>query len=539
MKKRALFSTYDKKDIVDLASFLVESGWEIISTGGTAEHLQNNNISVIDIADITGLLDGFSGRLKTMHPAIHGGLLAKRNDSAHIEALEKQGYGTIDLLCANLYPFFEKVQTRLPEEELLDCIDMGGPAMLRSAAKNYKDVIVLMDHEDYPAVIEAIKKGDVPEKLRRKFAAKAFNLTAAYDAAIAVHLLDDEKYPLYWNMSLRKLSMLRYGENKHQASGLYLNTDNSGSFSSIEQLGGKQLSYNNVRDIDLAWKAVCSFGLSDDGTVPKSEEDVHKLLPDLPKAPPVCCVVVKHTTICAIALGKDLNEAYSKAYVCDPTSLFEGIIACNVPINTEIARKLVDLSLHIVIAPDFSEEALEILSKIDELRVMRSKYAPHERLSCTSIDGGLLVQDSDNLLLEKWDVVTKVKPTQQETQDMIFALRAVTYIQSNAVVIVKNQAALGIASGETNRVWAAEIALNRATRAIFAATKLGHDDGEPAHVLAVDAAFHDPDAVEVAAATGIKAIVQPGGSLNDDAIIEACDNLGIAMVLTGTRHFKH
>jgi len=538
MKKRALISTYDKTDVSEFTSFLVETGWEILSTGGTLKHLVENNISVIDVSDVTGFPDCFSGRVKTLHPAIHGGILAKRNDPSHIEALEKQGFATIDLVCANLYPFFEKVQTRLPEDEILEFIDMGGPAMLRSAAKNYQDVIVVSDPADYPAVISALKAGNVPIGLRKKLAGKVFNLTGAYDASIARHLLNED-YPDYWALSAKKVQRLRYGENEHQNASLYLNTDGTGSFSSMEQLNGKLLSYNNVRDVDLAWRAVCAYGLSSDGTRPQAEEEIAHLLPNIPKLPFACCVSVKHTTPCGIALGKDLDEAYTKTFNCDPVSIYDSVIACNVPVDAGVAKKLLDLFLNIIIAPDFTEEALEILRQNEDLRIIKSQYAPMEKLEFVSIDGGLLVQDTDRKLLAKWDVVTKVHPDPQEVQDMLFGIKAVTYAKSNAIVIVKNLAALGIASGETNRVWATELALSRASRAIAVAAQMGSDDGTPARVLVTDAFFEFPDVIEVAEATGIKTIVQSGDHQKDKHIIEVCNNLGMAMVFTGTRHFKH
>ncbi|MDR2485023.1 MAG: bifunctional phosphoribosylaminoimidazolecarboxamide formyltransferase/IMP cyclohydrolase [Treponema sp.] len=538
MKKRALISVYDKKGAGELASFLVESGWEILSTGGTAKYLGEENIPVIDVSAVTGFPEFLDGRVKTLHPAIHGGVLAKRNRASHLETLEQQGFAPIDLVCVNLYPFFEKVQGKLSEEETLEFIDIGGTAMLRSGAKNYHDVIVLTDPADYEEVIAGLKIGTLPVIFRKRLAGKAFDLTAAYDAAIARYLLD-ETYPSYWPVSIKKAHSLRYGENSHQSAALYLNTDKSGAFSSMEQLGGKELSYNNIRDIDLAWKAVCAFGLSADGTSPQGEEEITRLLPDLPQPPSVCCVAVKHTTPCGIALGKDLAEAYAKAYSCDPVSIFGGIVACNVPVDPVNAEKLSDMFLDIIIAPGFDEEALKILKQKKDLRIMKTRYAPREKLECISIDGGLLVQDSDRKLIEKWDVVTQAQPEPRDVQDMLFSIRAVSYVKSNAIVVVKKQAALGIGSGETNRIWAAELALNRAARAVATAAQAGTDDGEPARVLASDAFFPFPDVIEVAAATGIKTIVQPGGSQKDRSLVEICDKLGVAMVFTGTRHFRH
>jgi phosphoribosylaminoimidazolecarboxamide formyltransferase/IMP cyclohydrolase len=538
MKKRALISVYNKKGISELASFLVESGWEILSTGGTAQYLEKHTIPVTNVSTITGFPEYLDGRVKTLHPAIHGGLLAKRSEASHLEALEKQGFAPIDLVCVNLYPFFEKAQSGLPEGETLEFIDIGGTAMLRSAAKNYQDVIPLSDPEDYEGIIQKLKSGTIPLEFRKRLAGKVFDLIAAYDAAIARYLLD-EPYPAYWPVSVKKGKSLRYGENSHQTAVLYSNTDKSGAFSSMEQLAGKELSYNNIRDIDLAWKTVCAFGLSADGTLPQGEEDVVRLLPDLPKLPPVCCVGVKHTTPCGIALGKDLHEAYEKTYICDPVSIFGSIVACNVPVDLVCAEKLSELFLEILIAPGFDPEALKILKQKKDLRIMHAAYAPREKKECISIDGGLLVQDTNRKLIEKWEVVTKVQPEPQDIPDMIFGIRAVSYVKSNAIVVVKKQAALGIGAGETNRIWAAELALSRAARAVASAVQTGIDDGEPARVLISDAFFPFPDVIELAAATGIKTVVQPGGSQKDQFLVETCNKLGIAMIFTGTRHFRH
>jgi phosphoribosylaminoimidazolecarboxamide formyltransferase/IMP cyclohydrolase len=538
MKKRALISVYDKKGISELASFLAESGWEILSTGGTAQYLAEHTIPVTDVSQVTGCPELLDGRVKTLHPAIHGGLMAKRGEASHLEALEKQGFAPIDLVCVNLYPFFEKVKIGLSEEEVLEFIDIGGTALLRSAAKNYRDVISLSDPADYGLVIQKLKAGTISLEFRRTLAGKGFSLIAAYDAAIARYMLD-EPYPAYWPISVKKSQPLRYGENSHQTAALYANTDTFGAISSMKQLAGKELSYNNIRDIDLAWKAVCAFGLSADGTPPQGEAEVVRLLPDMPKLPPVCCVAVKHTTPCGIALGKDLHEAYEKTYICDPVSIFGGIIACNVPVDPVNAEKFSELFLEIIIAPDFDPEALKILQQKQDLRIMKASYAPREKLECISVDGGLLVQETNRKLIEKWEVVTKAQPDPQDIPNAIFGMRAVGYVKSNAIVVVKHHAALGIGAGETNRIWAAELALSRAARAVVTAAQTGIDDGDPARVLASDAFFPFPDVIELAAATGIKTIVQPGGSQKDQSLVKTCDRLGIAMIFTGARHFRH
>jgi phosphoribosylaminoimidazolecarboxamide formyltransferase/IMP cyclohydrolase len=403
-------------------------------------------------------------------------------------------------------------------------------------------VLVLTDPADYGEVIDGLTAGGPAMEFRKRLAGKVFDLTAAYDGAIARYLLD-EAYPEYLPLSLRKAQTLRYGENGHQGAALYLNTDRPGALGTMEQLHGKELSYNNIRDLDLAWKAACAFGLEADRTTAQGEADLERLLPDLSvKAggmPPVCCVAVKHNTPCGIALGNTLGEAYEKTYACDPVSIFGGIVASNVPVDAAVAERLGDLFLEIVAAPDFEEKALEILKKKKNLRIIRIPVSPREKWEYVSVDGGLLVQEANRRLLEKWEVVTKTAPPPEDWGDMIFGMRTAAYVKSNAIVVVKNRAAVGIGGGETNRIWAAELALNRSARLIAAAAEAGKDDGVPARVLASDAFFPFPDVAEAAAAAGIKTIIQPGGSQNDRLSVEACDRLGLAMVFTGIRHFKH
>ncbi|MFP3041527.1 bifunctional phosphoribosylaminoimidazolecarboxamide formyltransferase/IMP cyclohydrolase [Treponema primitia] len=553
MKKRALISVFDKDGILELASYLSGADWEILSTGGTSKHLQENNIPVTDVSAVTGFPECLDGRVKTLHPAIHAGLLARRDVASHMETLEKQGLSPIDLVCVNLYPFFDKVQAGLSLEETVEFIDIGGPTMLRSASKNYRDVIVLTDPADYTETIRGLKAGHVPVEFRMRLAGKVFNLTSAYDAAISRYLLGTgtvdtaEAYPSYWPQSLKKAQGLRYGENSHQSAAFYINTDRPGALGSMEQLQGKELSYNNIRDLDLAWKAACAFGLPADNTPPQGEDDVARLLPGYTlKAlgSPVCCVAVKHNTPCGISLGRNLEEAYAKTFACDPVSIFGGIVASNVIMDVATAEKLGELFLEIVVAPDFESGALEIFKKKKNLRVMRALRAPRENQECVSVDGGLLVQESNRKLLEKWDVVTKAAPESADIPDMLFGMRAVSYVKSNAIVVVKDTAAVGIGGGETNRIWAAELALNRSAHTIAAAAEKGapgaiKTDGAPARVLASDAFFPFPDVAEAAADAGIRTIIQVGGSQNDNLSIEACDKLGLAMVFTGTRHFKH
>jgi phosphoribosylaminoimidazolecarboxamide formyltransferase/IMP cyclohydrolase len=408
--------------------------------------------------------------------------------------------------------------------------------MLRSAAKNYRDVLVLTDPTDYAGAIAGLKAGNVPPEFKKRLAGKVFDLTSAYDAAIARYLLDEE-YPQYWPLPLKKSQSLRYGENGHQSAALYLHTGLPGVLGCMEQLNGKELGYNNIRDLDLAWKAACAFGLPAAGTAPLGEDEVKQLVSPLAGGGAIapnmkaCCVAVKHNTPCGIALGDTLPAAYEKTYACDPVSIFGGIVACTVKVDALTAAKLGELFLEIVAAPDFDPEALEILKKKKNLRVLKMGKAPLETHEYTGVDGGLLVQQSDRRLLEKWEVVTKARPAVEDLKDMIFGIRAVTFVKSNAVMIVKDEAATGIGGGQVNRIWPTAQSLERS-----AAVTGG---GAPARVLASDAFFPFADVVETAAAAGIKAIIQPGGSVNDKLSIEACDRHGIAMVFTGLRHFKH
>jgi len=549
MKKRALISVFYKDGILELASFLKSSGWEIVSTGGTSKFLQENKIPVTDVSSITGFPECLDGRVKTLHPAIHAGILARRDVKSHMSTLKSQKLGTIDLVCVNLYPFFEKVQAGLSEEDTIEFIDIGGPGMLRSAAKNHKDVIVLTDPADYPKTIKGLKAGEVPYEFRKRLAGKVFDLTSAYDAAIARYLLDED-YPRYLPLSLQMGQSLRYGENAHQSAALYLHTDRPGVLSAMKQLHGKELGYNNIKDLDIAWKAACAFGLKEDKTKPLGEAKIKKLLPkdavkdDINKK--ICCVAVKHNTPCGIAAGDTLLDAYEKVFACDPVSIFGGIIACNTIVDENVAIRLSELFLEIVAAPEFSDKALNVLKQKKNLRIIELKTSPKEKFEYTAVDGGLLVQECDKTVLEKWEVVTKAAPDKRDIPDMIFGMRAVTFVKSNAIMIVKEQSATGIGGGQVNRIWPAKQALERSTDVIKKASQESADtggspwsDSEPSRVLASDAFFPFSDIVEAAAKAGIKTIIQPGGSMNDKLSIEACDKHGIAMVFTGTRHFKH
>lgn len=547
MKRRALISVFYKDGVLDLAKALVDSGWEILSTGGTAKHLKENGLAVTDVSAVTGFPECLDGRVKTLHPAIHAGLLARRGEKTHMDTLEALGLGTIDLVCVNLYPFFEKAQAGLGLEETVEFIDIGGPTMLRSAAKNFPDVLVLTDPADYPATLEGLTSGGPDLAFRKRLAGKVFDLTSAYDAAVARYLLDEE-YPEYFPVSMRKKQSLRYGENGHQSAALYLAADSVGALGAMEQLQGKELSYNNIRDLDMAWKTACAFGLPSAGVAPVGAADVERLLGvsagnsnELRNAkfalPAV--VAVKHNTPCGVALAPTLLEAYRKTFACDPVSIYGGIIACTVPVDGATAKELAELFLEIVAAPGFTSEALEVFKAKKNLRVMVARRAPADRTEFTAVDGGLLVQSADRVLMDKWEVVTKARPAEEDIPDMVFGMRAVTFVKSNAIVVAKDLAAIGIGGGQTNRIWPANHALGRAAEYVKAAKEAGTGDGSPARVLASDAFFPFSDIVESAAAAGVRSIIQPGGSIRDKESIEACDRLGLAMVFTGTRHFKH
>lgn len=500
MIKRALISVYNKENILKLAKFLIDIDVEIISTGGTYIYLKDNGIKVIEISEVTGFEEMLDGRVKTLHPVIHSGILAIRDNKEHMEVLHKKNIMPIDLVVVNLYPFFEKVQEDISFEEKVEFIDIGGPTMLRAAAKNFKDVLVLSDTKDYDGIIEQLKeKGSVSLEARRKLAGKVFNLISAYDAAVSNFLLGDDEYPDYLSLSYKKSMDLRYGENPHQSAAYYEANVEKGAMKMFMQLNGKELSYNNIKDMDIAWKVVNEF-----------EE--------------TACCAVKHNTPCGAAIGIDVCDAYIKTYECDPVSIFGGIVAFNKKVDKAAAEEMVKIFLEVVIAPDYEEEALEILKTKKNLRVIKCSVKPNKSLELVSVDGGILVQQSDNKFIDKLTVVTESKPSEDELKDLIFAMKIVKYVKSNAIVAAKNGVAKGIGGGQVNRIWAASEALDRAKDGI---------------VIASDAFFPFSDVALEAAKYNIKAIIQPGGSIRDKDSIEVCDEHGISMIFTGVRHFKH
>ncbi|MCM0649545.1 bifunctional phosphoribosylaminoimidazolecarboxamide formyltransferase/IMP cyclohydrolase [Clostridium swellfunianum] len=499
MLKRALISVYDKTNLLPLARFFKDKDIEILSTGGTYRFLKENNIEVTEVSEVTGFEEILDGRVKTLHPVIHGGILAIRDNNEHMETIKRKDITPIDIVVVNLYPFFDKVEENISFEEKVEFIDIGGPTMIRAAAKNFKDVIVLTDTKDYEDIINQLEKsGQVDFVTRRRLAGKVFNLMSAYDAAISGFLLEDS-YPEYFTASYKKLMDLRYGENPHQSAAYYTSTTGKGAIKTFSQLNGKELSYNNIKDMDIAWKVVSEF-----------EETV--------------CCAVKHNTPCGVALGQSVQEAYLKAFECDPVSIFGGIVAFNKKVDKITAEELVKIFLEIVIAPDFDEEAIEVLKAKKNLRIIKGESKPQNDLEFVSVDGGILVQATDKKLIEGINYVTEKKPTEHQMTDLMFGMKVVKYIKSNAIVVIKDGMAKGIGGGQTNRIWAAAQALDRAKNGV---------------VLASDAFFPFGDVAEEAAKHNIKAIIQPGGSIRDNDSIEVCNNHGIAMVFTGIRHFKH
>ena len=503
MKKRALISVFYKDGVVEFAKFLESKGVEIISTGGTYRVLKESGVNCIEVNEVTDFPEMLDGRVKTLHPFIHGGILAIRGNEEHMKTIEEHKINPIDYVVVNLYPFFEKVKEEgLSFEEKVEFIDIGGPTMLRAAAKNFQDVVVISDQNDYGKVMKEIEEqGEVSYKTKKKLAGKVFNLMGAYDSAIANFMLadDEEEYPEYLSVSFKKKQGLRYGENSHQSAAFYESTTVEGAMNSFDILNGKELSYNNFKDMDIAWKCANEYD------------------------EPSCCAL-KHNTPCGVAIGKTPYEAYTKAYAVDPTSIFGGIVAFNRKVDKATAEEMVKIFLEVIAAPDYDDDALEVLKTKKNLRVLKVHQKPQDQKYMVTVDGGILVQEEDKKLIDEIKVVTEKKPTEEEMKDLLFAMKAVKYVKSNAIVVANDEVALGIGGGQVNRIWPAEDALER---------------GKGATVLASDAFFPFRDIVDTAAKYGIKAIIQPGGSIRDQESIDACNEHGIAMVFTGLRHFKH
>ncbi|ROI14665.1 bifunctional phosphoribosylaminoimidazolecarboxamide formyltransferase/IMP cyclohydrolase [Epilithonimonas hominis] len=503
-KKRALISVSDKSGLVDFAKFLEANNYELISTGGTFKHLKDAGLNPIQIDEVTDFPEMLDGRVKTLHPKVHGGLLAVRSNEEHMKTVQDYEIGLIDMVIVNLYPFFENVNKDISLDEKVEFIDIGGPSMLRSAAKNFNSVTVLTDVNDYQIVkIEMEQNGNTYIETRKKLAGKVFNLTSAYDAAISSMLLDEE-YPTYLNASYKKVSDLRYGENPHQSAAYYTSTFENGAMKDFEILGGKELSFNNLHDMDLCWKVVNEF----------KEE--------------LACCAVKHSTPCGVAVGTTALETYTKTFECDPVSIFGGIIGMNYKVDAATAEELNKTFLEIVMATDFDEDALEILRKKKNLRIIKIKNAVSDKQVWVKIDGGMLVQNADDQFSEDIKLMTATAPTEEQRKALLFSQRVVKYVKSNAIVVSNGVQAIGIGGGQVNRIWATQQAIERAKSKF---------DGKL--VLASDAFFPFRDVVDFCAQEGIKAIIQPGGSMKDNDSIEAANEHQIPMLFTGMRHFLH
>jgi phosphoribosylaminoimidazolecarboxamide formyltransferase/IMP cyclohydrolase len=521
---RALLSVSDKAGLVDFARALADQGVELISTGGTRKALADAGLAVRDVADVTGFPEMMDGRVKTLHPAVHGGLLAIRDNSEHKLAMDAHGIHPIDLLVVNLYPFEATVAKGADFDTCVENIDIGGPAMIRAAAKNHAAVAVVVDPEDYDALLAAMQanNGATTLDLRKKLAAKAYARTGVYDAAIsnwfAQQLADPA--PAYRAVGGRLAEALRYGENPHQSAAFYRTPEQRLGVATARQMQGKQLSYNNINDTDAAYECVAEF------------DPVRT----------AACAIIKHANPCGVAEGASLLDAYRKALACDPVSAFGGIVALNRPLDAEAARAITEIFTEVIIAPDASEEAIAIVGAKKNLRLLLAGGLPDPRaqgMLVKSVAGGMLVQSRDNAVVDDMalKVVTKRAPTPAELRDLAFAFRIAKHVKSNTIVYAKDLATVGIGAGQMSRIDSARIAARKAQDAAEAAGL--KEPLTKGSVVASDAFFPFADGLLVAIEAGATAVIQPGGSVRDDLVIQAADEHGIAMVFTGTRHFKH
>jgi phosphoribosylaminoimidazolecarboxamide formyltransferase/IMP cyclohydrolase len=521
---RALLSVSDKTGLIDFARALVGYGIELISTGGTAKAIKDAGFPVIDVSELTGFPEMMDGRVKTLHPKVHGGLLAIRANKEHAAAMEKHGIKPIDLLVVNLYPFEATVAKGAGYDDCIENIDIGGPAMIRAAAKNHADVAVVVEPADYEKVLAELAQhsGMTTFELRQALAAKAYARTAAYDAAISNWFADTlhEEAPDYRAFGGELIQALRYGENPHQTAAFYRAPVKRLGVTTARQLQGKELSYNNINDTDAAYECVAEF--------------------DPRKGP--ACVIVKHANPCGVAEGASLLDAYKKALACDPVSAFGGIVALNGKLDAEAAKAITEIFTEVIIAPDASEEAIKIVATKKNLRLLLAGGLPDPRakgLTVKSVAGGLLVQSRDNAVVDEMQLktVTKRAPSEQELADLRFAFRVAKHVKSNTIVYAKDRSTVGIGAGQMSRVDSARIAARKAEDAAQA-MKLP----EPltkGSVVASDAFFPFPDGLLATIEAGATAVIQPGGSVNDDKVIAAADEHNVAMVFTGVRHFRH
>ncbi len=508
--KRALVSVSDKTNLVSFVQELVSLGYEIISTGGTKKALDEAGIKTIGISDVTGFPEIMDGRVKTLHPNVHGALLCVRDNPDHVRQLKELNIDYIDLVCVNLYPFKQTLQKEgVTHEEIIENIDIGGPSMLRSASKNYASIPVIVDPNDYDAVICELKEhGETSLSTREHLAAKVFRHTAAYDTIIAQYLSEKtkEKFPENFTITYEKVQDLRYGENPHQDAAFYQASNPKYSIANAKQLHGKELSYNNIQDANACIEVLKDY--------------------DEP-----CAVGMKHMNPCGVGIGKDIDEAWDKAYEADSTSIFGGIVSFNREVTLKTAEKLSQIFLEIIIAPSYEEEAFAVLSKKKNIRLLQldTSLEVNNKLKVTNVNDGLLVQDADldEINVDEFTYPTNRKPSEAEMQQLLMAWKVVKHVKSNAIVLVKDSMTIGVGAGQMNRVGAAKIAIEQA--------------GEKAQgsVMGSDAFFPMPDTVEEAVKAGVTAIIQPGGSIKDQLSVDVCNEHNIAMVYTGKRHFKH
>ncbi len=520
---RALISVSDKTGLVPFATALVESGVELVSTGGTCKALADAGLPVRDVSELTGFPEMMDGRVKTLHPKVHGGILAIRSDAGHQASLAEHDIAPIDLVVVNLYPFEATVARNADFDETIENIDIGGPSMIRGAAKNHADVAVVVDAVDYEAVLAEIRAhGGTTLTLRRRLAQKAYARTAAYDAAISNWFARELKdtAPAYRAVGGKLIEALRYGENPHQNAAFYASDEIRPGVATARQVQGKQLSYNNINDTDAAFEAVSEFHPARTAAV----------------------VIVKHANPCGVAEGASLEEAYRKALACDPVSAFGGIIAVNRILDADAARAMADIFTEVIVAPEATEEAIAIVGAKKNLRLLLTGSLPDPRapgLLVKTVAGGLLVQNRDNISADDLDlkVVTKRAPTEQELSDLRFAFRVAKHVKSNTIIYAKDGATVGIGAGQMSRVDSARIA---ARKAIDAAQAAGHTTPlTKGSVVASDAFFPFADGLLAAVEAGATAVIQPGGSMRDAEVIAAADEAGLAMVFTGVRHFRH
>lgn len=522
--KRALISVSNKDGIENFAKALAKRGVEILSTGGTAKLLKDSGVDVKDVSEETGFPEIMDGRVKTLHPKIHGGILAKRDEDSHIAAMEEHGIQGIDLVVINLYPFAETVESGAGYASCVENIDIGGPAMIRAAAKNHKHVAIITDPEDYKKVLDDLDKhgGAITSRVRKELAATAFALTATYDTMIATWLTGqmDEEFgaPRRFSISGTRKQTLRYGENPHQKAALYtLDTNRRPGAARATQVQGKELSYNNLNDTDAAFELVAEF--------------------DEPAV-----AIIKHANPCGVAIAKDPTEAYRQALRCDPVSAFGGIIALNRTLEKDTAEAIIERFVEVIIAPSISAEAIDVLKQKEKIRALTTGRMPDPASigqTIKPIAGGMLVQDRDNGCITEADlnVVTDRAPTEKELQDLLFAFRVAKHVKSNAIVYAKDMATVGIGAGQMSRIDSSRIA---AWKAGEAAKEAGEAESlAKGSVVASDAFFPFADGLISAAEAGVTAVIQPGGSIRDQEVIDAANERGLAMVMTGMRHFRH